>query len=123
MSGTFTNLDASAPATVPADTVRPARWPVLGATACAAVSAAILVLAILGNERTSLGLTGFGYLAGSIGVSLLVVVHRMRKQQAEQSLWFEPRPGLAAAARVVLWFGLLVGLGNAFFLATEIAKR
>ena len=123
MSGTFTDFDASMPATAPADAARPPRWPVLGATGCAAISAAILGLAILGDQRTSLALTALGYLAGSIGVSLLVVVHRIRKQRAEQSLWFEPRPGLATAARWVLWIGLLVGLGNAYFLATEIAKR
>ena len=107
----------------PARTTRPARWPVLGAIACLGFSAGILVLAILGDQRDSMFLTGLGYVTGSIGVSLLVVVHRMLKQKAEQSLWYEPRSGFARAAGMILVLGLLVGLGNSFLLATEIAKR
>ena len=107
----------------PARTTRPARWPVLGATACLGFSAGILVLAIWGDQKGSMLLTGLGYVTGSIAVSLLMVVHRMLKQKAEQSLWYEPRRGFAKAAGVILVLGLLVGLGNSFFLATELAKR
>lgn len=83
----------------------------------------IFVFAVLGDQKGSLPLTGLGYVSGSIGVSLFVVVHRMLKLKAQQSRFYEPRRGFAKAAGVVLVLGLLVGLGNSFFFATEIAKR
>jgi hypothetical protein len=123
MNGTAAVFEAEPSAAEPSDPVRPPRWPVVGATVFLVISAAMLVLEVFSDQTSSMLLTGLGYVAGSLGVSVLVVVHRMRKQRAEQSLWYEPRRGLATAARVVLMLGLLAGLGNAFFLATEIAKQ
>ena len=108
---------------LPTETTRPARWPVLAATGCLGLSLGIFVFAVLGDQKGSLPLTGLGYASGSIGVSLFVVVHRMLKLKAQQSRFYEPRRGFAKAAGVVLVLGLLVGLGNSFFFATEIAKR
>ena len=123
LHGITVSYDAAPFAAKPADPTRPARWPVLAATACLALSLGILVLAVLGDQGQSTTLTGLGYVSGSIGVSLFVVVHRMLKLKAEQNRSYEPRHGFAKAAFVVLVLGLLVGLGNSFFLATEIAKR
>ena len=108
---------------LPTETTRPARWPVLAATGCLGLSLGIFVFAVLSDQKGSLPLTGLGYVSGSIGVSLFVVVHRMLNLKAQQSRFYEPRHGFATAARAVLVLGLLVGLGNSFFLATEIAKR
>ena len=117
------SFDPAPFAVKPADPTRPARWPVLAAAACFALSLGILVVAVLGDQGQSTALTGIGYVSGAIGVSLFVVVHRMLKLKAEQSRSYEPRHGFAKAAFVVLVLGLLVGLGNSLFLATEIAKR
>jgi len=119
MSTAVVDLGPSAADTRP---VRPPRWPVVCATVLLGVSVAVLVLVILGHQSSVLA-TGLGYATGSLGVTLLVVVHRLRTQHAEQSPHYEPRGPLAAAARVVLALGLAVGLANAYFLATEIAKR
>jgi len=86
------------------------------------VSAAVLVAGILGYPASMLA-TGLGYVAGAIGVSLLVVVQRLRTQRAEQRPGYEPSRVLAAVSRVVLLLGMLAGLANAYLLATEIAKR
>ena len=61
----------------------------------------IFVFAVLGDQRGSLLLTGLGYVSGSLGVSLFVVVHRMLKLKAQQSRFYEPRRGLDTAAGVV----------------------
>ena len=119
MSAASVDLGPSAAQTRP---VRAPRWPVVGAAVLLAVSAAVLVLVVLGDQPSMLA-TGVGYVTGAIGVSLLVVVHRLRTQQIDHSPRYQPSSALAAAGRLVLLLGLAVGLGNAYFLATEIAKR
>lgn len=106
-----------------ASTVRPPRWPVAAAVACLVASLLALILAAAGDQSSILPIAGVGYLLGSIGVAVFIVIHRMRKQRAQQSNWYEPRRGVAVAAKYVLALGLLAGAGNAFLLATEIAKR
>jgi uncharacterized membrane protein YuzA (DUF378 family) len=110
------------PSAAHARPVRAPRWPVLGATGLLGVSAVVLVLVVLGDQ-TSMLATSLGYATGAVGVSILVVVHRLRTQQVDHSPQYQPSGPLAAAARVLLLLGLAVGLGNAYFLATEIAKR
>lgn len=110
------------PSAAGARPVRAPIWPVLGATMFLGVSAVVLVLVVLGDQASMLA-TGLGYVTGAIGVSLLVVVRRLRAQHIDHRTQYVPNGPLDAAARAVLLLGLAVGLANAYFLATEIAKR
>lgn len=103
--------------------VRAPTWPVAVALGCAVVATAMAAWSASRGEPASLTLSLTGYVIGSIAVSVLIVVHRVLKQRAQQSTWYEPRRVLNLLARWVLLVGLAAGAVNAFFLATELAKR
>ena len=116
----FMTSDVRTPRSAP---VRPPLWPALAAAGLLLVSLGALVVEVADPTLAPLLAPAVGYGAGSIGVAVLVVVHRMRMQRAQQNNLFEPRRYLPSLVRVVLVAGLLAGAANAFFLATELAKR
>ncbi|MBD9697902.1 hypothetical protein IGS67_00095 [Flavimobilis sp. GY10621] len=118
----MTAFKTPAPATVRAVAVRPPLWPAIGAILLLLVSVAAIVVDLLSPALAPAVLPAVGYLTGSIGVSVLVVVHRTLMQRAQQNRMFEPRRYLPGLVGIVLTAGLLAGSVNAFLLATELAK-
>ena len=94
-----------------------ARWPSLAA---AGTAAAAVLLAIL-----PLGTWGFvaGYTLGAVVTPALAVAHRYSLASREKNLWFVRNKGPGRLMISTLTVGLLIGMVNAWWLATELAKQ
>jgi hypothetical protein len=111
----FAGLSTPAPAA--SGGVRAPAWPLFGAAAAAVLSAALLFMA------SSIPATAAGYCLGCLAVPLFVVGFRFLKMKASTSPLYLPRAALDRAATGLVAVGLAVGVVNAWFLATELAKR
>jgi hypothetical protein len=104
--------------------VRVPRW---SGFALVAVAAAAVLVGILGYagqlpEGARIPLLVAGYLLGAVGVTALAATHRALINGRRKHPRFRPSPALDRVARAGLWVGLAAGLGDAFLLATELAK-
>lgn len=93
-------------------------WPAYAVGASAVVS---LVCLVLGLDDLTFAVVG--YLAGALLSPALTIAYRFGRRGAATSPWFVPRPRLERAVTTLLVLGILAGIGNAWFVATELAKQ
>ena len=93
-------------------------WPVGAAVLCAV--AAVVVVPFGVHDAA---VSGLGYLLGALGTPALVVGYRFARRSAARSPYFVPRTGLERLALLALGLGIAAGVANAWFFATEVAKR
>lgn len=91
-------------------------WP--GRVACAVAVAALALLV------WRPGTPGYvvGYLLGDIVVPGLAVAYRHSAESRRKDPWFVRTSGPGRLLLVAVLAGVLIGLGNAWLLATELAK-
>ena len=103
------------------DVVHPPAWPVAAAAASAIVA---LTIAVLGARATapSVPLLVAGYVFGAVVTVALSAVFRALRDARRKHPRFRVNLLLNRLVAVVVGVGFLAGLGNAFLLATELAK-
>ena len=69
------------------------------------------------------GPAGDGLRAWAVVTPVFAIVHRALFESRRKSPWFVPSPTQNRLLALALALGLLAGLANAWFLATELAKR
>ncbi|MBD5785067.1 hypothetical protein IF650_02635 [Cellulosimicrobium terreum] len=105
------------------DAPRAAAWPALAALGTALAAAVLGVVALTSSVSTTrLVASGLGYVLGAVVVSVLVSVHRTKENRGRQHPEFRPRPVWGTVITVALVLGLVAAAGDAYVLATEIAK-
>jgi len=115
------NLMTSSSSSTREAVVAPA-WPVLVAVAALVVAALAALLNIAPGDGVSVPMLLLGYLAGAIITLVMSAIYRSLRNSRRNhprfrvQLWLDRLVGFLALA------GLLVGLANAFLLATELAK-
>ena len=94
------------------------KWPVL------ALGAAVLlaVLAIWPG-RTSLSFAVGGYILGALVAPAVTVLYRFARRSAAKSPFFIPNRQVERLVLILLVVGVLAGVTNAWFVATELAKQ
>jgi hypothetical protein len=97
-------------------------WPLVVSALSVVLSGTLLALAV-GKGADDLPLFAWGYVCGAVVAVLFVIVFRNAKVAAQRNAWYSPRQRLSQAALVLITAGILLGVGHAWFLATELAKR
>ncbi|GCD91468.1 hypothetical protein NLS1_34740 [Nocardioides sp. LS1] len=98
--------------------MRVPQWPMFGAAVLAV--AAMLIPFV---SRQGIMLPSVGYALGAVGTPCFAVIHRVMLEGRSKSPWFVPSPVQSRVLALLLAVGLTAGLLNAWFLATELAKR
>ncbi|MBU2076226.1 MAG: hypothetical protein KKE65_04715 [Actinobacteria bacterium] len=101
--------------------VKAPAWPVVAALLIALAAVALAALGVAESPILELFVTG--YVLGAVVVPVAVLFFRLKRQALSSSPWFVERTHLARAATMVLLLGGLGGLANAWWLATELARR
>lgn len=102
--------------------VRAPWWPA-AASATAVVAAGVILLVALGSSPGAGTLpTILGYAIGAVLPSIFSAIYRAQRNSRRVSPTFRPSPVLDRFVLTCSIVGFLVGLGNAFLLATELAK-
>ena len=94
------------------------KWPVLalGTVAFAAVLA-------IWPGSSSLWVAVGGYVLGALFAPAVTVVYRFARRSAAKSPFFIPNRQLERLVFILLTLAVLAGMINAWFVATELAKR
>jgi hypothetical protein len=102
----------------PLPVARAPRWPapVSGAACLVALSALLL-----GGGEFRIALVG--YLVGAIVVPIITIVYRFKRQAARKSPFFIPNLTVERLMFALLGLALLTDIGNAWHMATELAKQ
>jgi hypothetical protein len=93
-------------------------WP-LAAAGASAVAASLAVVVAEHNAAAAVA----GYVIGALVVPAFTIVHRFLRQAAAKNPYFLPNRTVGRALLGVLGLGLSAGVVNAWFFATEVAKR
>lgn len=93
-------------------------WPAL-----AAASAALAALGSIRPGMSSLWYAGAGYLLGALLVPAFTVIFRFGRRTAAQDPFFIPNLRIERFILLVLIVGIVAGIANAWFVATELAKQ
>ena len=105
----------------PSQAVEPVRapaWPAAAAGLCALASLALVV-----PGSGSLPLAVVGYVLGALVVPAFTVIYRFGRRSAAQSPFFLPKLAVDRAVLLILVLGIVGGMANAWFIATELAKQ
>ncbi len=94
-------------------------WPVYGACAAAVLSAVALVWA----AQLQVWWGVLGYLLGGLVTPLFTVAYRMLRRRARKDPYYLPRPTWERVLLAATVTGIALGVGHAWFVATELAKR
>jgi hypothetical protein len=102
----------------PAVSVRVPAWPGRAALLSSLIAAGLLILA---SDR--LVVSALGYVFGAVITPAFAVAHRYLYESARKNPMFvySSLPGRLVFAALTI--GLLSGVGHAWFLATELAKK
>lgn len=112
-------MDLSAPSVV---RTRTPRWPAVVIVVVVLVAAVLLGAQRVDDGQVRLLSAVAGYVLGALVATALASVYRARRNTARLSNEFRPSRGLDRLVSTTLVVGLLVGLVQAFLLATELAK-
>lgn len=93
-------------------------WPAYVVALAVLVSAVALLLGV--NDLTS---AVVGYLSGALLAPAFTIAYRFGRRSAASSPFFIPRPRVERAVHALVVLGILAGVGNAWFIATELAKQ
>lgn len=107
----FSTARSEPPVTAPS-------WP-----AYAAAATAVLAFVMLVRATHSLSFAITGYVLGALVAPALTVVYRFLRRSAATSPFFIPRLSVERLVVAVLAVGILAGVVNAWFVATELAKQ
>lgn len=102
--------------------VRAPTAPAFSALGAAVLSAALALVGRALPASEAFWLPIIGYLAGAVMVTVLVQIHRVSRNRASRSRWFNPDPRLDRVAVAAMTIGLVAALWHAFQIATELAK-
>jgi hypothetical protein len=94
------------------------KWPVLAL-------GAVTILAVLAiwPGSTSLWVAVAGYVLGALVAPSVTVIYRFSRRSAAKSPFFIPNRQLERLVLILLVLAILAGVVNAWFVATELAKR
>ena len=112
-------MDLSAPSA--ARTQAP-RWPALAMAAVVLTAVGLLVAQRVDDGQVRLVAAIVGYALGALAATALASVYRAGANTARLSTEFRPIPWLDRMVTALLFLGVVVGLAQAFFIATEMAK-
>lgn len=98
--------------------VRTPRWPLVAGVVCAVLAASAALAA-----DDSLLIAVAGYVGGALLLPALTALHRFRRRSASKDPYFLPDPFLERVMVAALCLGVVAGAVNAWFVATEVAKR
>lgn len=98
--------------------VRPPLTPSISALVTSVTAAALLAPA-----RDHLAFAIAGYILGALVSPVLVVVHRFTARAAKRQPTYVLRPRIKWIVMAALLLGVTAGLGHAWYIATELAKR
>lgn len=104
------------------DAVRAPAWPAFAAVAVALLSVVLALVSALVLDPPSRVLLIAGYVLGAVVTTVVASVYRAMRNARRPDPAFRPQPWLDRLATWALVVGVLAGLLNAFFLATELAK-
>jgi hypothetical protein len=94
------------------------KWPVLALGA-----AAIMAVLAIWPGSTSLWVAVAGYVLGALVAPALTVVYRFARRSVAKNPFFIPNRQLERLVLILLILAVLAGVINAWFVATELAKR
>ena len=64
-----------------------------------------------------------GYVLGAVGTPIFAILHRISFETRRKDPWFVSSKTSNRIVAIALTSGLVAGLANAWFLATELAKQ
>lgn len=104
------------------DRITSPTWPMLCAWVCVVLAAAAATLAALAPQSPVIVTTSAGYALGALFTTAFASAYRSVRDRLRSNPRFRPRPGIDRLATSAVVVGFLVGMVNAFLLATELAK-